>query len=47
MAILLFSTFAATIGLGITAIKNSSKIKNDNMKYSKREEINPATVNIR
>lgn len=45
--ILLITLFAATIGLGISAIKYSLKVENDNMKYSKLEETNPAIVNIR
>ncbi len=45
--ILIITLFAATIILGIGAINYSLKVKNDNMKYSKGEEINPAAVNLR
>ena len=45
--ILLITLFAATIVLGISAIKYSLIVENDNIRYSKLEEINPAIVNIR
>lgn len=45
--ILIITLFAVTIILGIGAINYSFKIKNDNIRYSKNEEINPAVINLR
>ncbi|HHX78962.1 MAG TPA: hypothetical protein GX695_04345 [Acholeplasmataceae bacterium] len=45
--VLIITLFAATIIVGIGAINYSLKVKNDNMKYSKIEEINPAAINLR
>lgn len=44
---LIITMFVTTIILGISAIRYSLKIENNNMKYSKHEEINPAAINLR
>lgn len=44
--ILIITLFSVTIVFGIGAINYSLKVKNDNIKYSKSEEIDPAIIKL-